>query len=114
MYWYFLVMREHYADFGGRARRKEYWMFMLVNMCIISLLCIAGALSGCPWICMVYGLYVLLPCVAVSVRRLHDRGKSGWLLLVSLIPVAGVAYLLYLFSLDGQKKLNAWGANPKF
>jgi uncharacterized membrane protein YhaH (DUF805 family) len=114
MNWYLRVIREHYADFGGRARRKEYWMFVLVNMCIMVLLGIIGALIKLPWISMVYGLGVLLPSLAVSVRRLHDRGKSGWMLLISLIPVAGGIYLLYLFCLDGEKKLNAWGANPKY
>ena len=113
MNWYLKVLREHYSDFAGRARRREYWMFVLVNMIAVVLLGVTGTLVKLPWLSMLYGLGVLVPSLAVSVRRLHDIGRSGRLLLVSLVPVAGGIYLLYLFCLDGEKKLNRWGANPK-
>lgn len=88
-------------------------MFVLVNMIAVVLLGVIGTLVKLPWLSMLYGLGVLVPSLAVSVRRLHDIGRSGRLLLVSLVPVAGGIYLLYLFCLDGEKKLNRWGANPK-
>lgn len=88
-------------------------MFVLVNMIAVVLLGVTGTLVKLPWLSMLYGLGVLVPSLAVSVRRLHDIGRSGRLLLVSLVPVAGGIYLLYLFCLDGEKKLNRWGANPK-
>ena len=113
MNWYLTVIKEHYADFHGRARRKEYWMFVLVNMVILIVLGIAGTLVRFPLLSVIYGLATLAPGIAVGVRRLHDTGRSGWMLLISLVPIIGSLYLLYLFCLDGEKKLNAWGANPK-
>ena len=112
MNWYLTVVKEHYADFKGRARRKEYWMFTLINLIIAVVLGIVGGLIKFPFISTIYGLAVLLPGIAVSVRRLHDLGKSGWLLLLGLIPLVNF-YLLYLFCLEGEKKSNAWGPDPK-
>lgn len=88
-------------------------MFVLVNIIVVVLLGVTSTLVKLPWLSMLYGLGVLVPSLAVSARRLHDIGRSGRLLLVSLVPVAGGIYLLYLFCLDGEKKLNRWGANPK-
>ena len=113
MNWYLKVVKEHYADFKGRARRKEYWMFVLFNILIAALLGILGVLIKFPYLSTLYGLAVLVPSLAVGVRRLHDIGRSGWMLLISLIPVIGSLYLLYLFCLDSEPKSNAWGANPK-
>lgn len=112
MNWYLTVVKEHYADFKGRARRKEYWMFTLINLIIAVVLGIVGGLIKFPFISTIYGLAVLLPGVAVGVRRLHDLGKSGWLLLLGLIPLVNF-YLLYLFCLEGEKTTNAWGPDPK-
>ncbi len=97
MNWYLKVVKEHYADFKGRARRKEYWMFALVNVIITIVLAIIGALIKFPLIQTIYGLLVLVPGIAVGVRRLHDVGKSGWMLLLALIPLFGTLYLIYLF-----------------
>lgn len=112
MNWYLKVVKEHYADFKGRARRREYWMFTLFNLIIMVVLTIIGILLRFPFIQTIYGLAVLVPALAVCVRRLHDLGKSGWLLLLSLIPLVNL-YLIYLFCLEGEKKSNAWGPNPK-
>ena len=113
MNWYLKVVKEHYADFKGRARRKEYWIFVLVNAVISIVLGMIGALIKMPWIGSIYGLIVLVPSLAVGVRRLHDIGKSGWMLLIGMIPIVGALYLIYLFCQDGEKKANAWGPNPK-
>ena len=68
---------------------------------------------GIGFASLVYGIFVLLPGVAVSVRRLHDVGKSGWFLLLALVPIAGPIFLLILYCLDSQKEPNKWGPNPK-
>jgi len=112
MNWYLKVVKEHYADFKGRARRREYWMFVLFNLIIMVVLAVIGALIKFPFIRTIYGLAVAVPALAVGVRRLHDLGKSGWMLLLGLIPFVNF-YLLYLFCLEGEKKSNAWGPDPK-
>ncbi len=113
MNWYLNVIKEHYADFRGRARRKEYWMFVLFNIIFAIATTIIGALIKFPYLGTLYSLAVLVPCIAVGVRRLHDIGKSGWMLLAGLIPIIGGLYLLYLFCQDSEPVTNAWGANPK-
>lgn len=119
MDWYFKVLRQ-YADFSGRARRKEYWMFVLFNMifAIVAMIVdnIAGTTAGnLPYgfIYILYVVAVLIPGLAVAVRRLHDVGKSGWMLLISLIPIVGSIWLLVLMATDSSAGDNEYGANPK-
>lgn len=107
------VVKNKYADFNGRARRKEYWSFVLVNIIIGFVFGILGAiLSLFTYIGYIVSLALLLPGVAIGVRRLHDVGKSGWFLLIALIPF-GAFYLLYLFVQEGTSGSNEFGANPK-
>lgn len=119
MNWYLKCLKQ-YADFKGRARRKEYWLFFLFNILISFLLGLIDGLLG--WadtemgIGLLGGLYslgVLVPGVAVCVRRLHDVGKSGWNYLLVLIPIAGAIVLLVWFCTEGEKGSNEWGENPK-
>jgi uncharacterized membrane protein YhaH (DUF805 family) len=119
MNWYLEVLRK-YAVFSGRARRREYWFFALFNF-IISLVLVAldflfgtidpqagaGLLSG------LYALAVLIPSLAVSVRRLHDTGRSGWWLLIALVPLIGAIVLLVFFVTDSEAGANQYGPNPK-
>jgi uncharacterized membrane protein YhaH (DUF805 family) len=119
MNWYLKVLKQ-YADFSGRARRKEYWMFVLFNslFAIVALILdnILGLTIGkLPYgvFYSLYGLAVLIPGLAVSVRRLHDVGKSGWMYLIGLIPLIGAIWLLVLFCYDSQQGNNKWGENPK-
>ena len=119
---YFLdVIKNHYADFEGRARRKEYWMFYL--FCILAYFAIAivaGILSSIAdvlglvgWLAYaVFALGVVVPGVAVTVRRLHDTGKSGWLALLGLVPVLGLV-LLYFMVIEGDAGPNEYGPDPK-
>lgn len=119
MKWYLKCIQQ-YTDFGGRARRTEYWMFILFNALFAMAATLIDHFAG---IAMeetgygpVYGIYVLfalLPSVAVSVRRLHDVGKSGWMLLLVLIPLIGAIYLFVLSVTDGDSGENKWGPNPK-
>ena len=123
MNWYLRVLNQ-YSDFNGRARRKEYWMFALVNF-IISLAIIGidnalglsfnytGNISGAGVFNSIYNLLILIPSLAVAVRRLHDVGKSGWMLLIGLIPLVGAIWLLILLLRDSEAGENKYGPNPK-
>ncbi|WP_452223607.1 DUF805 domain-containing protein [Lacinutrix chionoecetis] len=120
MEWYLKVVRDNYANFEGRARRQEYWMFTLINvLIIIALAIVSGILVGVteePAFMIIYALYalaVLIPGLAVSVRRLHDQGKSGWYYLVSLIPFVGGIWLLVLMATEGDYGPNEYGPDPK-
>ena len=113
---------KHYVDFKGRARRKEYWSFVLFTVIIIILVgIVAGVLdnvlglSGTLTAALVtiVDLGLILPSISVLVRRLHDIGKSGWWFWVSLIPVVGGIILLVFMFLDSQPGSNAYGSNPK-
>lgn len=143
MKWYIKCIRQ-YADFKGRARREEYWMFTLFNFLIVMVLLliplflvgfstVSTALEGgysdnsegntfiLAWVPVIlYGLFILLPNLAVSVRRFHDTGKSGWLYFViwiaSQIPYIGFIasiYSLVVCCTDSQYGENKWGPNPK-
>ena len=102
-----------YADFSTRSRRMEYWMFLLMNCVISIVLGIVAAMIGLRWISYVYSIFLFVPSLAVSVRRLHDTGRSGWWLLLVLIPVIGWLVLLFFYVQDSQSGDNEYGPNPK-
>ncbi len=115
MNWYLKCLKEHYADFSGRARRKEFWMFALFNVIIAFGLSLIGGLIGNIFgivVSSLYSLAVLVPALSVTVRRLHDIGKSGLWILIALIPVIGGLWLLILMVID-SKEDNQYGPNPK-
>ncbi|HAP31137.1 MAG TPA: DUF805 domain-containing protein [Flavobacteriales bacterium] len=123
MNWYLKVLNQ-YSDFNSRARRKEYWMFTLVNFIIsLAIVGIDNALGlsfnytenilGSGVFNLLYNLLILVPSLAVAVRRLHDIGKSGLMLLIGLIPLVGAIWLLILLLRDSEAGENKYGANPK-
>jgi len=120
MKWYLKVLKQ-YADFNGRARRTEYWMYILFNMIFAIIAAILDNILGLKFssespygfIYMVYALSVFIPGLAVSVRRLHDVGKSGWFLLIAFIPIIGAIWLLILYFTEGDSGTNQYGLNPK-
>lgn len=119
MNWYLKVLKQ-YADFSGRARRKEYWMFVLFNMIFTIVAMILDNVLGIAMEGIgygpLYGLYslaMLIPGLAVAVRRLHDVGKSGWMILIALIPLIGAIWLLVLMVTDSNPGENQYGQNPK-
>jgi len=119
MNWYLQVLK-NYAVFTGRARRKEYWMFVLFNIIFAVLAIILDNIlgttiqgAGYGLFYLLYGLAVLIPGLAVGVRRLHDIGKSGWFLLISLIPIIGAIWLIVLLATAGNAGENKYGADPK-
>jgi uncharacterized membrane protein YhaH (DUF805 family) len=118
MNWYVAVLKK-YAEFTGRARRREYWLFALFNLLIFVVLVVIdakggmmnpmglGVLSG------LYSLAVFVPSLAVAVRRLHDTDRSGWWLLILLIPLIGAIVFLVFMLLDSQPDENRHGPSPK-
>lgn len=122
MEWYLKVLKQ-YADFSGRARRKEYWMFVLFQLIFvfvaIGLDNLLGFTFGAEYGFGVGIFYIILllgtliPGLAVSVRRLHDTGKSGWWYLINLIPYVGAIIFLVLVAMDSERGRNKWGENPK-
>jgi uncharacterized membrane protein YhaH (DUF805 family) len=119
MKWYLKVLKQ-YADFTGRARRTEYWMFVLFNFIFIIIATILDNILGLTFGALPYGVFyllyalaVLIPGLAVAVRRLHDIGKSGWMILISLIPIVGAIWLLVLLVTDSNPGENEYGPNPK-
>jgi uncharacterized membrane protein YhaH (DUF805 family) len=118
MEWYLMVWKK-YAEFNGRSRRKEYWMFTLIHLLIFLALEICGIAlmkSGIGTvligICGVYALAALIPALACCVRRLHDTGKSGWFVLLSFIPLVGFILIVFL-AIDGDSGPNVYGPSPK-
>jgi uncharacterized membrane protein YhaH (DUF805 family) len=118
MKWYFTVVKK-YAVFAGRARRKEYWVFQLCNSLIVLVLLAIDALTGMKkdvglgLLSSLYVLAVLIPSIAVLVRRLHDTRRSGWWIFIGLIPLIGPITLLIFAVQDSQPGENRYGANPK-
>jgi uncharacterized membrane protein YhaH (DUF805 family) len=122
MEWYVMVWQK-YAQFTGRSRRKEYWMFALINtiICIVlygvglALMFTQGRSLGfaAMGLYVIYALAILIPGLAVSVRRLHDTNKSGWWLLIALVPLVGGIILLVLMAIEGDPGNNLYGPNPK-
>lgn len=112
MQWYLKVLRQ-YADFTGRARRMEYWMFTLVNIIITLVLVLLDYGLGTGFLNTIYSLAVFVPSIAVGARRLHDIGRSGWWQLLYLIPLIGAIILIVWFATDGKPEPNQWGPNPK-
>ena len=123
---YYIKVLQQYADFNGRARRKEYWIYNIINSIIGGLLFFLDRMLGTTIdsldlgegnslgiLYLVYALFVFIPGLAVAVRRLHDVGKSGWMLLIALIPLIGAIWLLVLYLTDSNPGENKYGPNPK-
>jgi uncharacterized membrane protein YhaH (DUF805 family) len=120
MSWYLMAWKR-YLDFSGRSRRCEYWMFMLIHVIIYLALFLAaefamahGSALTVPLfvLCFIYALAAVLPGLAVSVRRLHDIGKSGWWMLVAFVPLLDLLLIVF-FAFDSKPGGNQYGPNPK-
>jgi uncharacterized membrane protein YhaH (DUF805 family) len=113
--YYLDVLKNKYADFNGRARRSEYWYYVLFNMlCIVAVVVVGTFLGTIGSIISVLAyLAILVPSIAVLVRRLHDVGKSGWFYFVAFIPLVGFIWLLVLLCTDSTPGSNEYGPNPK-
>jgi uncharacterized membrane protein YhaH (DUF805 family) len=119
MNWYLAALKK-YATFEGRARRKEFWFFALFNFLAIVLLALIDAVlgtfseeAGIGLLSGIYGLAIIIPSIAVTVRRLHDTDRSGWWFLLSFVPLIGGLVLLVFEVLDSTPGANRYGPNPK-
>ncbi|KAB7770824.1 DUF805 domain-containing protein [Xanthomonas maliensis] len=126
MEWMLLPLKR-YADFNGRSRRKEYWMFALMQFIVMvvlgGLFAVAAAMGGeqgpgpLAWalfaVLMLFVLALIVPSIAVQVRRFHDQGKSGWFWLINLVPYVGGLIVLVFMCLEGTSGPNAYGEDPK-
>lgn len=112
---YYVRVFQNYANFKGRDTRKQYWMFVLFNI-IISFVIgfVAGLILGdaASIVTSIYSLAILLPSLAISIRRMHDIGKSGWWILVSLIPIVGCIWYIVLACKPSQEGSNQYGDMP--
>ena len=117
--YYLDILTNKFADFNGRARRKEYWMWtlyctiiLLISMVFDNLFGLTfellGEDLGYGWLYLIFGIIQFIPGLAVVVRRLHDVGKSGWYYLIILIPLIGFIWILVLLCTDGVKDENKW------
>ncbi len=119
MNWYVQALKK-YADFSGRARRKEYWFFVLFNIIVSILLAIVdvmlglhAATTGIGILSGLYSLAVIIPSIAVSVRRLHDINRTGWWVLIAFVPFIGALVLLVMALIAGTRGANDYGPDPK-
>jgi uncharacterized membrane protein YhaH (DUF805 family) len=119
MNWYLEALKK-YAVFYGRARRKEYWFFVLFNFVFAFVLAIVDAMmgnldpeTGYGVLSGIYTLAVLIPGIAVTIRRLHDTDRSGWWFLILFIPLVGAVVLLVFMIIDGTSGQNEYGPDPK-
>lgn len=127
MNWYLKVLKQ-YVDFDGRARRKEYWMFFLFNTIFTIIAALLDNVLGITfsidtfsgeqagyygYIYLIYNLFILIPNLAVAVRRLHDTGNSGWMILILMLPLIGFIWIFVLTLIDSKPGPNKWGPNPK-
>lgn len=118
MSWFLHVMKNAF-NFSGRARRKEYWMFALMTFIISFVLTMIDIFAGLEFapevgvLSTIFGLLILIPSLSVTVRRLHDTGRSGAWILIGLIPLVGWIVMLVFMVLDSQPETNRFGPNPK-
>jgi uncharacterized membrane protein YhaH (DUF805 family) len=113
------VVLGNYTNFSGRARRSEYWWFALTSVIVSVVFNIVSSVSDglnaiVGLVGLVYWLGTLIPSLAVAVRRLHDTGRSGWMLLLALIPLVGAIILIVFLASDSAKGSNKYGASPKY
>lgn len=110
--WFIDPVKNHYADFSGRASRKDYWMFALVYVILSAIVAVIEGVLHINFLGIIFALIVLVPVLAIGARRLHDTGLSGWWQLLSLIPVAGALILMVLLVRKGEESANKYGMNP--
>jgi uncharacterized membrane protein YhaH (DUF805 family) len=120
---YFMdTIKNRYADFDGRARRSEFWYFLLFYMAItFGVMIVAGGLAMispelglvAPVLLIILSLGLLIPNLALCIRRLHDTNKSGWMLLIGFIPLVGSIILIVFYATEGDRGQNQYGPDPK-
>lgn len=103
---------DNYFSIAGRAQRSQYWWFSLFALITYAIAATLDSMVGYPIFYMIAALALLAPSICVSIRRMHDKDKSGWWLLISFVPVIGALYILYLFVTPGTTGDNRFGPDP--
>ncbi len=109
---YFIGALKKYADFSGRARRTEFWMYSLFYMIFYVALSIVDSFLGMGLLTSIFALGMLIPTLSIGARRLHDTGRSGWWQLIGIVPLIGAIVLIVFFVQDSHDE-NSYGSNPK-
>jgi uncharacterized membrane protein YhaH (DUF805 family) len=111
---WFILPFKRTADFNGRSGRSEFWTFAIINTILLFVLFYSAELSNIlNFIAKLYTLLIIVPSIAVGIRRLHDIGKSGWWLLLLFIILIGLPVLIYFFIQDSEQGSNEYGVNPQ-
>ena len=113
MNWFLDVIKNKYAQFDGRARREEYWMYFLFYILIYIAISVVGYVLHMKFLATIFSLGLLIPTIAVAARRLHDINRSGWWQLLALIPIIGWIIVLIWYMTDSDSGSNQYGPNPK-
>lgn len=109
---YFTDAVKRYAEFSGRANRKEYWMFVLFYLIFYVALIAIESVLGMSFLSILYSLGLFIPSISIAARRLHDTGKSGWWQLIALIPLLGIIVLIFFLVQDSEGE-NSYGPTPE-
>jgi uncharacterized membrane protein YhaH (DUF805 family) len=113
MHWFIDPVKNHYVDFEGRASRQQFWMFILLYVVFaIALAMVEVAVGLDDILTSIYGLVLFLPYLGLAVRRLHDINRSGWWILIGLVPLVGFIVLLVFYVKQGDSEANQYGPNP--
>lgn len=110
---YFIDAFKNYADFSGRSRRKEYWMFVLIYSIIYIALAVIDDVLNTVWLATIFILIVIIPSISITTRRLHDTGRTGWWQLIYLVPLIGLIIMTVFLCQDSHDE-NEYGISPKF
>jgi len=110
---YKTVILKKYAEFNGRSRRREFWMFILANIIVAIVLGIIAGIIHARFLSILYSLAVIVPNIAIGIRRMHDINKSGFWILVGIIPFIGWIWFIILAVQEGTKGSNTYGPDPK-
>lgn len=105
----YISVFKNFSNFAARAGRREYWMFFAANFCVCMILSAIDSMTGIPVLGLLYMLAALVPGIAVTIRRLHDGDRSGWWMLIGLVPILGALALLVLMALPGTPRENRFG-----
>lgn len=109
MHWFLDPIQNHYADFSGRASRQQFWMFILACIIVGVIAGVVDGIIGIKLVTAIVTLALIVPSVAISARRLHDTGKTAWLLLLGFVPFVGPIILIVLYALKGDAGTNQYG-----
>jgi uncharacterized membrane protein YhaH (DUF805 family) len=109
---YFIDAFRKYADFSGRAHRKQYWMFVLIYSIVYIALAVIDGVLGTLWLTSIFSLIILVPSISIGARRLHDTGRTGWWQLIYIVPLIGLIVMLVFLSQDSHAE-NEYGICPK-